>query len=526
MEFELTGPDGEPVETSFSLSIKDAGAIVSTIYADNVMTNMLLSSELKGYIEDPAYYFEKDDEKTKSDLDLLVLTQGWRRYVWEEMAGTKEFTLNQPVEKGIVIDGTVKDFMRDRNKDKVDVSIILTKDKQGILHEQATTNQDGKFGVYTQDLWGEWDMALQTKEKDKKKDYRIMLNRLFSPTPLSYMGYETKIKGRVQRKQTLQADETEELDEEIIEIAADTTLLTMSEQEHLLPTVTVKKRKFGEYNDKEEDLSRAEAIYDVRQEIDAMADAGDYLGESVVDFLLKTDKNFSVMYERVNDADISREMGLDITYQKTNYLYLNKSVVFMVNNKPARVSPYSHIRNVPMSEVDTIAITESREITMRNFGRGYSPVPEAGGLPYDVAVAFYKDYLEDELVDRDQAIYSLPEAPEAPEAPDKKILNNSGKMYILVYTYPDDKFRPDKKGIRNTKLQGYSYAKEFYSPQYDYAVSSADKDYRRTIYWNPNVETDKSGKAGVSFYNNSTSRQLLIDAETVTSSGLFGIYEK
>ena len=64
--------------------------------------------------------------------------------------------------------------------------------------------------------------------------------------------------------------------------------------------------------------------------------------------------------------------------------------------------------------------------------------------------------------------------------------------------------------------------REFYSPDYSKTPLPAQRDYRRTLYWNPNVETDSSGSASIEFYNNSTCKKYHIDAQTVTKSGEIG----
>ena len=43
-----------------------------------------LSTEIKGNIHNPAYYFDSNNKDRQAALDLLLLTQGWRRYVWEK----------------------------------------------------------------------------------------------------------------------------------------------------------------------------------------------------------------------------------------------------------------------------------------------------------------------------------------------------------------------------------------------------------------------------------------------------------
>lgn len=55
----------------------------------NILTNLLLSSEIRGFIQSPEYYFESQDLHHRKALDLLMMIQGWRRYDWQTMAGVK-----------------------------------------------------------------------------------------------------------------------------------------------------------------------------------------------------------------------------------------------------------------------------------------------------------------------------------------------------------------------------------------------------------------------------------------------------
>ena len=68
--------------------------------------------------------------------------------------------------------------------------------------------------------------------------------------------------------------------------------------------------------------------------------------------------------------------------------------------------------------------------------------------------------------------------------------------------------------------------KEFYSPDYSKTPLPTQGDYRRTLYWNPNVQTDSTGCASVEFYNNGSCTKYNIDAQTVTRKGEMGILNK
>ena len=73
---------------------------------------------------------------------------------------------------------------------------------------------------------------------------------------------------------------------------------------------------------------------------------------------------------------------------------------------------------------------------------------------------------------------------------------------------------------RVTTVDGYSRPFAFYSPQYPDGPIPGDVDYRRTLYWNPNVVTDSEGNAQVEFYNNSITNHFNISAAGITASGV------
>ncbi len=73
------------------------------------------------------------------------------------------------------------------------------------------------------------------------------------------------------------------------------------------------------------------------------------------------------------------------------------------------------------------------------------------------------------------------------------------------------------KGLRRTYFQGFNKSSTF--KMEDYSVLPPMADFRRTIYWNPNVRTDSEGKAKIEFYNNSTCEEMYISAEGMSDDG-------
>ena len=74
---------GQPVAARLSLAVTDAGVLVPT--AQTLAAHLLLTSDLTGYVEEPGYYFQNPTPETAQHLDLLLLTQGWRRFAWPQV---------------------------------------------------------------------------------------------------------------------------------------------------------------------------------------------------------------------------------------------------------------------------------------------------------------------------------------------------------------------------------------------------------------------------------------------------------
>ena len=72
----------DTVRGSFSISIVDPDYNLTALRNENIFSGLLLTSDLKGYIHNPAYYFSNDNDSIKTALDLVMMTNGWRRFNW------------------------------------------------------------------------------------------------------------------------------------------------------------------------------------------------------------------------------------------------------------------------------------------------------------------------------------------------------------------------------------------------------------------------------------------------------------
>lgn len=90
-----------------SVAVRDARTDEPTYDDGGIMTDMLLGSELKGFVANPAYYFEQDDARRAADLDVLMMVQGWRKYEWRQLAGIDSLPLRYSPETTMTVEGGV-----------------------------------------------------------------------------------------------------------------------------------------------------------------------------------------------------------------------------------------------------------------------------------------------------------------------------------------------------------------------------------------------------------------------------------
>jgi hypothetical protein len=109
VDISISADSGLPFQDSASLSMTVFKLDSLQHLPDlNISSYLLLGSEIKGQLENPGYYFSANDDRSKQALDLLLLTQGWRRFNWDIVLSAKrrspEFV---PELQGHIITGKV-----------------------------------------------------------------------------------------------------------------------------------------------------------------------------------------------------------------------------------------------------------------------------------------------------------------------------------------------------------------------------------------------------------------------------------
>jgi len=178
LQIETTSNDGRPLKTNLSVLVLNKGELGQIQdLRQNILTYFLLNSDLKGQIENPAYYFSKDNVR-QVGLDNLLLTQGWRKYLYTKPVDRFDF---QP-EEGLTVSGSVGGLLAQRKK-KSGIGLILAKMGKNSNFQTQNSDSLGRFRFSIDDEYGpNQNFLIQTtNKKGQQKDYTITLDEKIAP---------------------------------------------------------------------------------------------------------------------------------------------------------------------------------------------------------------------------------------------------------------------------------------------------------------------------------------------------------
>lgn len=141
---------GDSLFTNLSVSVTDADINPVTGNEENIYSRFLLSSDVKGYVYNAAYYFSSDVDSVKQHLDLVMLTNGWRRFKWQDVLAAKWPTLTYYPEDYLSISGRIYGVGKGLLYNKSLTGLLKTKSAEGNLFN-IPINDKGEFkkeGLY------------------------------------------------------------------------------------------------------------------------------------------------------------------------------------------------------------------------------------------------------------------------------------------------------------------------------------------------------------------------------------------
>ncbi len=512
-------------ETTFSLSVRDAATEINGSNG-NCMTWLLLSSDLKGYINDVDYYFESNDLAHRRAADLLMMVQGWRRYDLKEMMTAKRFHGTQIMEDGLYVLGKLIGKKKKHAVGNVALRIALYNKQGQSLSGNVVTDSTGVFAFKVPDSYGDWTMLLNTKDDSKNTDYLVSINRNFSPAGRKLSASET-----MQIPLSLSLAETTAEDIEYKETIGGGS---MTEKTHQLKEVEItkkRKRDFRVWQSEDQGKHWADIHYDISEEADRLLDLGEEL-PTAVEWLLSKNK----LLQGTDDGGMYREGKAMIRGWSDAVKKTQDGGKELEDDE--RIRPKDNALTSLMKEEDMYLSGQSQAVAS-DLTRTYV---DSEGLSYKnrpivwiLNNAFYmvtgnsqrinrldiNNIFTDSneefpiMLDEMKSVYISEDMTACRRYVDIPKLMPYNPVTIFVYTHRT--MRLKNRGLRSTSFAAYDTPETFKSP--DYSVLPKEPDHRRTLYWNPNVKTDKDGKAKVEFYNNSSCKQVVISAEGITADG-------
>jgi hypothetical protein len=174
-------PNGKPAFGNFSITVYDDDRVPDTgEYPLTISSYLSLTSDLKGHVESPGYYFKDAQPETRKNLDLLMLVQGWRRFTWKDVLENTDYAQPHRHERGIPLSGRV---MKVIGKKALRGSTlkIMTMNGQVLV---AKPDSLGKFYTDALLFYDSMDLVIQAEnEKGKKQPNTFLLDPLLPAAP-------------------------------------------------------------------------------------------------------------------------------------------------------------------------------------------------------------------------------------------------------------------------------------------------------------------------------------------------------
>ncbi|PCJ23036.1 MAG: hypothetical protein COA97_12400 [Flavobacteriales bacterium] len=164
MTLKVTDERGLPVPANLSMSVVDDKLLsFADDKSSNILTSLLLEQDILSKVEEPRFYFDPKEEKADEALDFLLMTDGWRRFQWEEVVEGQFPAMAYAGEKAI-ISGIV---LNPAGEPIVGASVIGTYKTSG----NVKTDKDGKFIYKIVDLYNPFYLTVKASGMQSQSLY-------------------------------------------------------------------------------------------------------------------------------------------------------------------------------------------------------------------------------------------------------------------------------------------------------------------------------------------------------------------
>ncbi len=523
LELAAKDQNGFPVSTDLAVAITDAERIPDAMYTHpNLYQYVAMPADLPLSASEYASVFEQGRE-AQFKTELLMLTNGWRRYTWKEVLAD---TIGQPQfleEPGIYVQGVVRtDSRKEKVPKDVNVSMISQGSQMELFTEKA--DNDGNFTFLLKDFQDTLRAVVQTKNQMQiKRNYKLNLFTNYYARPTDNYSHwfqeesDTVLQGSylnelVQRGMLAKALERS--------LTVDTFMVSA---DVLIDEVTVNAEK--PRTDKE-NMTRKYGAPDQT------------LGEKrLKDLNEEKPWNFGLM-SMLDDAFPSLEIMTNMSGGSNTiqmrlkdrprhrfYIFVDGELITASNVKGLIDTAYRSYTIDDLITMDGEAVKNIDLIFPYDKPAGSSLFADAEFYEYTLqAFSSNESAVGNDLADR------LGGSPTQSDLDLGALIVQSENMaarpaILAIYTkdgggvYSETQY----KGVATLTIHGFTRVKEFYEP--DYSASSQDSflyDYRNTLAWYPQLKTDENGKATISFYTSDVSGKIRVEANGIDNNGNIG----
>jgi len=461
MQLNVKDEKGEPVSGTFSLAVTDANTVAEgREKKQTILSDLLLTSDIKGYVEDANHYFNDKSETAIKELDDLLLTQGWRRFAWKDVLAGKDPQVSFSREKSLSVNGKLVSSKGQSVEGKH--ILLLPKKERGFILDTVTDSY-GNFTFDDLNFNEDYPFVLQIAAADNSDDAEIKLTG-FSPPPASDNKNQPEM-GQPSNNIMLPylAQSRERYD-----VLRKYGLL---ERENQLKDVVVTTKQ----------LTKVQEAVASSYNLNGPGNADQIL--TYADLINCHDVN-TCLQGKITGVYFKMVLEDPAAYVKVWHLLpflasgMGKPMTVVLDGSYLTAENRTlDMRNIPAQNIQSIEVLRSggylNVYGVSGSGGVLVITTKQGGIDYDAARRPATKPLED-----------------------------------VVFT----------------TAKGYASYREFYMPDYAdpavYAVSIPDK--RNTIYWKPVITTDDNGNAVVDWYNADNKGNCNIVIEGLSGKGKLG----
>jgi len=137
----------DTLKSNLSIAVTDATADGEFPGDDNIISHLLLLGDIRGYVHNPYYYFSNTSDSTTEYLDLVMMTHGWRRFKWDQVARGRLPVIKNPEQDYLSLKVDVLGIDQYKIAKDESLNVIMSKKDSSTQMLQVPRQTGTKFGL-------------------------------------------------------------------------------------------------------------------------------------------------------------------------------------------------------------------------------------------------------------------------------------------------------------------------------------------------------------------------------------------